>query len=427
MLTTPEEANGLASWIAWMDGEFEASSGGPLRFEVGGNAELSQLVLAAYAQPLAALGLAEGPVAPRIPCRSCALLRPDAAWRAQDEGDWTRLEDLPEPLRERLVPDPERCDRCRPFRPAAGIADERPSVHVLTAFITPWEDGALAAYGDGTLRKLVPGRAAEPVCRPSGAFLPRAGYRATDTVFWVVDVVNHVHRLELDRLDPARGCEEALTFSSSVAWAGPELWSIDGPPSAEPEALWGVGGEYAFIDPVSTFSRFTLPGTTQILGQFDGSDNELGVAWAAPDRVVAVNGSLTIMRYEQGAARHERVMVEHTELRITGVAFHPSRGLLLGSNNNLVVVERANGKFEYLHTSGLSERVERVLDYRGGLVIGHRNGVFRQYYDDVGYCPPEKGFGNEALDHMIVTEGGALLGGSGRLFFHLPTPDECAP
>lgn len=434
-LRTPAEVNQLPSWVLWSNGALQASAGHALRRELRPDDERVDLVLLGYTQTLSELGLSEGTLVAGETCRACTLLRPASKWSARLEGGeltetWTTLSEVPSVVNSALIPDGARCDRCRPFESANIPADERPTGVTRIAFVTPWAGRALVAYADGTLRRVGLRQTSEPACVRSPAFRPFAAYRATETVMWVTDAENQLWRLDLEELDPERDCLEAVTRSSTVAWPGPLLEEIIGPPSADPEEIFGIALTVPpdINDSETTVSRRTPDGRVEVLGRLLGPNNDLGIAWAAPGEVIAVNGSPDILRIRANAVQRQRVVENASEHRVSAVSYLAERGYLFGTNNNLVLTEDGRGGFEPLaELEALAQRVDSIVPYEDGLVIGERAGTFRRYYDGVGYCPGAPGFGGEPVRHLLPGEYGELLGGSGHLYYAALPTDDCEP
>jgi hypothetical protein len=174
-------------------------------------------------------------------------------------------------------------------------------------------------------------------------------------------------------------------------------------------------------------SRHRFEGGTETLGRLQSDDNELAVAWAGPGDAIAVNGSSTALRIEGGIPRVQAVTVEGAEIFVAMVIFHPSRGYILGSYNNLALIENGLGGFQYLASfESSSQRLDSILPYEDGLVIGERNGTFRRYHDEVGYCPAQRGFGGEPLNFLVAGAHGELFGGNSRLYYAVLPENACA-
>lgn len=368
------------------------------------------LVLSAYRESPAELGLTPGAVEPRS-CRSCALLAPLAVFEldaARAGNPWRLSEQRSDPRAlAQALPDADRCDTCATFEPTSLLrADGRAFSGALAiagsegrALVFDPEDGALywvRAEGPPEL-----------ACRGEGVRAISAAYAESESIVWTAGAGGALSRWEPGLLDPSTPCELGVTLTSTPA-GEPMAW-IDGAPPGAPHEVFAIAGSgqvYRYFD--GAWERIDTPlegyGHTSV--------------WIGPGRGMASTLGRRNLWYADGLFQATVLVLDAYEVQIGSARRFDDVGLVLGNKPFILLFEDGAGGFRRAAPLlPIGETVQSFARHRGSYFMAMSDATVRELHPRRDYCDAQPVFplGSSAR-HMVAHPDGTLLVSTGALW-----------
>lgn len=336
------------------------------------------VVVLFYQNSLAALGLAEAEVQPRVDCaRDCALAAPVSAWRVDLEDD-----DAPEQLTlehsevdevlDVLLPDRAlRCTaKCLEF--SSRFVQVEPTTPVRSVVSLPdgravglWESGeALLLHVDGTV---------SPGCTLPTGRVPSTSWWDPAGQLWVALDDGSMVVIEQSALESSGMC--SFVRDDAVS-SGDFIIHLAGPTEA------GVPFELFALTDGRAFLRFDGLSWSE-LGRLagEGSSNPRdrrasgGALWLAPSRGVAFQHSLELLYFDGARTRSFEAPPLLGALRVLGGSSSREHGVLLSLESAGVVgAPGVDGPWTTVAAFS-ADRLVKIVEFEGNLIFGFRSQI----------------------------------------------------
>lgn len=375
----------------------------PGALEPGGSALLEALL---YERTLAQLGLQEGPLNP-APVGQGELL-PDASrllsvqLSEKSDGAWRTPAELSEVMRSLRVS--RAGNDCIDFEPEVVGLPEGSSV--LTA--QPLSDDSLlliTEVGAYTLSSALELRAVQTTIPESGEHVITSGMLRADGTLWL--------STERDFYTAVLQDQELVATRFSAPPPSTEIIGmVEGPSNRQLTALTHAGEIFILdLDARSWRRLYRSPefNPTVRAGMTRLEDGRIAVVRAFDPNVIFIETDGTLSQESP----------ESTGFGFSSIRWIEGLGLVIGSTAGELSVRQADGTWRSLGPSGLTQEVQALAYFDGGLVSGGTDGNFSQFRIDLGFCEPQLDLTVSTIRHITPFAGGLLL--TGRRVAGLPS------
>ncbi|MCC7385586.1 MAG: hypothetical protein IT384_27300 [Deltaproteobacteria bacterium] len=346
-------------------------------FVGGGGREGALIEAVLYPLSLGELGLRPGPLtsttsggmaldAPATRFTRRQALRVD---RGRELGPWQDSSGLSDPAAGLTIRGPRT--RCARFVPTTELLPTTGG----GVFSLPWgSDGALVGTERGDVYLASADRAERLTWTSTPAELA-SGLIIDGEDLWLGGSGGWLARARVDV-----GREILELIETSTAPSGDPLWYLSGlrtPEGVEIHALSHNG----FIERY----RGGLWTTLDDLPGGVGDRRSGGIATVAPgEAIVAWPASTAVFRVRGDAVTEEEVP---TTEGLTGAAYIPAIGALVGDAVGRVFVDRGSGRWEPLGDAPRQYLLLTLVPYEDGFIAGSGTGDIVQFVPGEGYCP----------------------------------------